>query len=97
MDRRRFGGALIGALANAAAVDAAGQAPRDRLYKVGLLTLGSDPAASGFWQRFLDAMRELEYVEGANLSVKREFADGNAARLPLLASELVRPTWTSSL
>ena len=89
MDRRTFGGTLIGALASTAAGQSAAQ-PRGRLYKIGILTLGSDPARSGFWQRFLDAMRELRYVEGVNLSVMREFADSDVERLPILAAALVR-------
>jgi hypothetical protein len=35
------------------------------VYKIGLLTLGSHPTRSGFWQRFLEAMRELNYVGGS--------------------------------
>src|SRR5690349_18669609 len=37
------------------------------VYQIGLLTLGSDPTRSEFWQKFLQAMHELNYVEGRNL------------------------------
>ena len=60
------------------------------VYQVGLLTLGSDPTRSGFWQKFLEAMRELNYVEGRNLIVRRAFADGRGDRLPGLVADLVR-------
>src|SRR5438309_10427349 len=60
------------------------------VYQVGLLTLGSDPTRSGFWQKFLEAMRELNYVEGRNLIVRRAFADGRADRLPGLVAYLVQ-------
>jgi hypothetical protein len=66
-----------------------------KVYKIGLLTLGSDPTRSGFWQRFLEAMRELNYVEGRNLIVKRAFADSKAGRLPGLVTDLVQRRWTS--
>src|SRR2546427_10122500 len=60
------------------------------VYQVGLLTLGADPARSGFWQKFLEAMRELNYVEGRNLVVRRAFADGKIDRLPRLVTDLVQ-------
>ncbi len=68
------------------AIEAQQAAP---VYRVGLLTLGSDPTRSGFWQKFMEAMRELDYVEGRNLVVRRAFADGKADRLPGLAAGLM--------
>ena len=61
-----------------------------RVYQVGLLSLGSPPSRSGLWQNFIDAMRELGYTEGRNLSVALGFADGRPERLPALAADLVR-------
>jgi putative ABC transport system substrate-binding protein len=49
--------------------------------------MGTDPAQSDVWQPFLDGMRELGYVEGQNLFVKRAF--GNLDRLPSMVAELV--------
>jgi len=60
------------------------------VYQIGLLTLGSDPTRSEFWQKFLQAMHELNYVEGRNLIVRRAFADGKADRLPALVADLVQ-------
>jgi putative ABC transport system substrate-binding protein len=88
MDRRRLIGALVGVLV-VAPFDATAQQP-EKLYQVGLLTLGTDPTRSGFWQKFLEAMRELNYVEGRNLNVRRAFADGVADRLPDLVADLVQ-------
>src|SRR5512132_2560893 len=88
MDRRRFIGALVGVLV-VAPFDATAQQPK-KLYQVGLLTLGADPTRSGFWQKFLEAMRELNYVEGRDLIVRRAFADGKADRLPGLVADLVQ-------
>ena len=69
---------------------AAGAQQVERAYQIGLLTLGADPTRSGFWQKFLEAMRELNYVEGRNLIVRRAFAEGDDDRLPGLVADLVR-------
>jgi putative ABC transport system substrate-binding protein len=47
---------------------------------------GTPDPADALWQR----LRELGYVEGANLAVDRRFADGRIERLDELAAELVR-------
>jgi putative tryptophan/tyrosine transport system substrate-binding protein len=52
--------------------------------------LGADPAGSGFWQKFLEALRELNYVEGRNLTVRRAFANGRVDRLPRLVADPVQ-------
>jgi len=88
MNRRTFLCGLI--LSTLAAPLAAGAPQVERAYQVGLLTLGADPARSGFWQKFLEAMRELNYVEGRNLIVRRAFADGKADRMPGLVADLVQ-------
>jgi putative tryptophan/tyrosine transport system substrate-binding protein len=85
MDRRRFlltslGGALAAPLA-------AGAQQAERVYRVGLVSLGGDPL---WWQPVLDAIRELGYVEGRNLVVKRAFAKGRAEDLRRLVTELAR-------
>jgi putative ABC transport system substrate-binding protein len=80
---------IIAVLLLAIALSVEAQPPQ-RVYRVGLLTLGGDPAHSPFWQKFLNAMRELNYVEGRNLNVTRAFADGNLDRLPGLVADLVR-------
>ena len=85
---RLIGLAVVLALTMAPCVAEAQQA--GKVYQVGLLTLGSDPTRSGFWQRFLEAMRELDYVEGRNLIVRRAFADGKGDRLPGLVADLVQ-------
>ncbi len=84
MDRRRF---VLTSLLSACAAPLTSRAQQaERVYRVGILTLGADPSRSGFWQRFLEAMHELNYVEGRNLNVRRAFADGQADRLPGLPS-----------
>src|SRR5262249_38148923 len=65
-------------------------AQEERTFTVGLLTLGADPSRSGFWQKFMESMRELNYVEGRNLTVRRSFAAGKSDRLPSLVADLVQ-------
>jgi putative ABC transport system substrate-binding protein len=66
----------------------AGRAQEARkTYTVGLVSIGTDPAQLGPWRPLIDALRELGYVEGRNLIVKRAF--GNPDRLAGLVAELV--------
>jgi len=90
MDRRRF---LLISLAGALAAPlAAGAQQAERVYRVGLVSLGGDPL---WWQPVLDAIRELGYVGGRNLVVNRAFAQGHAEDLSRLVMERCAPglTW----
>jgi putative tryptophan/tyrosine transport system substrate-binding protein len=85
MDRRRF---LLTSLAGVLAAPLAGEAQQaERVYRVGLVSLGGDPL---WWQPVLDAIHELGYVEGQNLAVKRAFARGRSEDLRRLITELAR-------
>jgi ABC-type uncharacterized transport system substrate-binding protein len=57
---------------------------------VGLLSVGGSPTTwrVGF-RPFIEAMRDLNYVEGRNLVIRPAFADGKAERLPALVTELL--------
>jgi putative tryptophan/tyrosine transport system substrate-binding protein len=85
MERRTFMTLVSGGLL-AAPLAAEGQ-PAGKVYRVGLVSLGGDPL---WWRPVLDAMRELGYVEGRNLAVRRAFAKGHPENLPRLVTELVR-------
>ena len=85
----RLIGLALGALLTLAPL-AVGAQEVGRAHQLGLVTLGTDPMRSGFWQKFLEAMRELNYVEGRNLIVRRAFAEGNEDRLPSLVADLVQ-------
>jgi putative tryptophan/tyrosine transport system substrate-binding protein len=63
--------------------------PAGKVYHVGLLSIGSGPTWRSRWQPFLEAMRELHYIEGRNLVLRPAFADGQVERLPALVAELV--------
>jgi putative ABC transport system substrate-binding protein len=57
---------------------------------VGFLAAGSKAANRQFYDRFPQGMRELGYVEGHDYEIAYRYADGDLARLPALAQELVR-------
>src|SRR5213593_3373264 len=61
-----------------------------RQYQVGLVTLATSPSGGGLWSGLIEAMRELNYVEGRNLVVRRASAEGKPDRLPGLVAELVK-------
>ena len=54
--------------------------------RVGFLTPGPNPREPAFWQ----GMRDLGYVEGKTMVVDRRSAEGDFARLPALAAEIVK-------
>jgi hypothetical protein len=53
-----------------------------RVYRVGFLSLGARPAQHRMWHTLLEAMRELNYVEGQNLIVSIAFAEGKPEVCP---------------
>jgi putative ABC transport system substrate-binding protein len=84
MDRRTFvrstGLAIFGVSLGSSA-QRAGTMPR-----IGFLTPGPNPREPAFWQ----GMRDLGYVEGKTIAVDRRSAEGDFARLPALAAEIVK-------
>jgi ABC-type uncharacterized transport system substrate-binding protein len=64
--------------------------PAGKVFRVGIVSIASDPKQPSTWQPFLDTLRDLGYVEGHNLAVKRAFASGRPEDLPGLVTELVR-------
>src|SRR3981081_1702492 len=90
MRRRQFIAALGGAAAWPLAARA--QQQRNRMRRIGLLQgLSADDQE---WQRRLAAFRqaiaELGWAEDRNITLEFRYADGNPARLPALAAELVQ-------
>jgi putative ABC transport system substrate-binding protein len=86
--RRQFISAIGGAAVAwplAARTQQPGKVPR-----IGVLGAAS---ASGFANRvaeFRASLRDLGYVEGTNIIIEFRWAEGNYARLPKLAAELIR-------
>ncbi len=53
---------------------------------IGFLTPGPNPREPAFW----GGMRDLGYVDGKTIAVDRRSAEGDLARLPALAAEIVK-------
>jgi putative ABC transport system substrate-binding protein len=62
-----------------------------KVYRIGILgDNASDPSEIRLWQVFREGLRERGWNEGANILVEYRWVEGNAARLPELAADLVR-------
>jgi ABC-type uncharacterized transport system substrate-binding protein len=88
VDRRTFLSGTGAVLFAAPLVAEAQQA--GRVYTIGILTLGFPDSGPVWWEVFLGAMRELNYVQGRNLRVQFAFASDQPERLAGLAGDLVR-------
>ena len=70
---------------------AVGAQPAGKIYRVGILgNKASDPAEAHLWQAFRLGLRERGWIEGRNILIEYRWAEGNFARLPELAADLVR-------
>jgi ABC-type uncharacterized transport system substrate-binding protein len=88
MDRRAF---LAGVAALLAAPLAAEAQQGGKVYRVGILgDKASDSNETHLWQTFRAALRERGLNEGVNLQIEYRWVEGNAARLPEVAADLVR-------
>ena len=90
MDRRAFLSALSGGLISAPLAAPAQQA--GKMYRIGILgnVPLSDPGSARLWGEFIQALRELGYVDGSNVSIEYVSSDGHYESLPALAANLVR-------
>jgi len=61
-----------------------------RLYRVAVLTQGSERTQGARFEALRAGLRELGYVEGKNLSLLVRWNEGSLDRLPELAAELLR-------
>ena len=87
MKRRAFI-TLLGGAAVAWPISSKAQIPQKRPL-IGLLTPGSKTTSGRFYDGFLRGMRERGYLERRDYDLEERYADGNLARLPALAEELV--------
>ena len=61
----------------------------NKIYRIGFLS-GGVSGSSPDIEAFREGLRDLGYVEGKNLVIEYRYSEGNNARYPDLASELVR-------
>jgi putative ABC transport system substrate-binding protein len=85
--RREFLGTLAGGLVATPRASEAQQTPK--VPKLGILSTNSQASTSTQIEAFRQGLRERGYVEGQNVVIEYRFADGEPARLPKLAAELV--------
>ena len=68
--------------------------PAGHVWRLGVLNANAAPSAPSLAARqqfpFWQAMHELGWVEGQNITGERRYAEGHYERLPALAVELVR-------
>ena len=89
MHRRAFLGTIAGSLL-AVPIVAEGQ-QAGKVYRVGILgDKASDSNETHLWQTFRAALRERGLNEGVNLLIEYRGVEGNYARLPEVAADLVR-------
>ena len=61
------------------------------MYRVGILGENpSDPAEARLWQAFQLGLQERGWIEGGNILFEHRWVEGNSARLPDLAADLIR-------
>jgi putative tryptophan/tyrosine transport system substrate-binding protein len=86
MRRREFIGALGGA--TAWPLVARAQQPA-KVFRIGALFAGGDYRSQAAWAAFVEAMRELGWIEGKNFVFEHRFANNRLDRLSDMAAELV--------
>jgi putative ABC transport system substrate-binding protein len=70
---------------------AAGAQPVGKVYRIGILgDKASDSNETFRWQVFREGLRERGWSEGVNIRIEYRWVEGDAARLPELAADLVR-------
>ena len=84
--RRREFITLLGGAAIARPLSARAQ-QAGKIHKIGYL---SPDSPSAVITPFLDALRELGWIEGQNVTFEYRYAENRLERLPELAAELVR-------
>jgi putative ABC transport system substrate-binding protein len=83
--------ALVGIAALVAGICGASAQPRVKVARVGVLHAGSSKEAAAVQREpFERGLRELGWVPGSNVRIDYRYADGDAAKLPQQAAELVR-------
>ena len=61
-----------------------------KIWRIGYLAQTQRAFGTTFYNAFAQRLREIGYAEGSNLVIETRFAEGDVARLPALAVELVQ-------
>jgi putative tryptophan/tyrosine transport system substrate-binding protein len=88
MRRREFIGLLSSAAIASPRIAVAQSAAKRPL--VAVLVAGSSISAARYLTGFPQGLQELGYVEGRDIDIVSRYADGDMARMPALAEELVQ-------
>jgi putative tryptophan/tyrosine transport system substrate-binding protein len=87
--RRREFITLLGCATAAWPLAASAQQRATAVPRIGWVATGSRASHRFSLAAFVDGLKALGYVEGQNIRIEYRWAEGNVARLPQLASELV--------
>src|SRR5438874_8465128 len=87
MNRRAFLCAFTATLATPFATQAQ---PAGKVWRIGWLSPPSPATGASEFNALRDGLRELNYVEGRNITIEARWTDGDPGRLPELARALVR-------
>ncbi|WP_447973420.1 ABC transporter substrate-binding protein [Nitrospira sp. Kam-Ns4a] len=63
--------------------------PPGRIFRVGVVYFGPDPVVDSGLQGLFDGLRELGFVEGENLEVRRAHAQGEMANIPAILKSYI--------
>jgi ABC-type uncharacterized transport system substrate-binding protein len=89
MNKRKLGSFALSAMLFALCFSVDAQQPK-KVPRIGYLA-GASPSAIAFrTEAFRQALRELGYVEGKNITIEYRYAEGNLGRQEELAAELAR-------
>jgi putative ABC transport system substrate-binding protein len=88
LSRRQLMAAIAGGLLTAPL--AARAQPATKVPRLGYLSLFSASNPYPPSEAFFQGLRELGWVNGQNIAIEYQYAEGQAQRLPALAAELVR-------
>src|SRR5882724_12394238 len=88
MNRRQFVGGTFALFASTLVAEAQQQG---KVVRIGMLDYGtSNPSSATRWHALRGRLRELGYVEGQNVVFEPRWGNGQVARLPSLAAELIK-------
>jgi putative tryptophan/tyrosine transport system substrate-binding protein len=90
MTMKRLAQLLVFAIVLVFCASSSGAQYSGRVFKLGVLSLGSAEDQQNRLTLLREPLRDLGYEEGKNLVVESRFANSDYERLPVLASELAR-------